>query len=87
MKKSSERYVFQFKTEGYQKPQQIVLPIYPTDAVREAIVNAICHRDYSIVGGAISIAVFDDRMEIWSDGALPTGITIKQLKYAHQSNH
>lgn len=68
-----------------ERPERIEKPLYPTDAVREAVVNAICHRDYSIIGGAISIAIFDDRMEIWSDGRLPSGINLEQLKHTHSS--
>jgi ATP-dependent DNA helicase RecG len=60
-------------------------PLFPTLALREALVNAICHRDYSIVGGAISIAVFDDRLEIASTGTLPHGITVNDLKRDHTS--
>lgn len=60
-------------------------PLFPTEALREALVNAICHRDYMISGGAISLAVFDDRLEIWSDGSLPLGITIDALKRDHPS--
>jgi ATP-dependent DNA helicase RecG len=60
-------------------------PLFPTLALREAVVNAICHRDYSIVGGAISIAVFDDRLEIASTGTLPFGLTVEDLKREHTS--
>lgn len=60
-------------------------PLFPTLALREALVNAICHRDYSIVGGAISIAVFDDRLEIASTGTLPFGIEVSDLKRDHTS--
>jgi ATP-dependent DNA helicase RecG len=48
-------------------------------------VNAICHRDYSIVGGAISIGIFDDRLEITSTGTLPFGLTVEDLKREHTS--
>lgn len=60
-------------------------PLFPTLALREALVNAICHRDYSIVGGAISIGVFDDRLEITSTGTLPFGIKVGDLKSDHTS--
>jgi ATP-dependent DNA helicase RecG len=48
-------------------------------------VNAICHRDYSAAGGAISIAIFDDRLEIASTGTLPFGVRIEDLKRDHAS--
>jgi ATP-dependent DNA helicase RecG len=54
-------------------------------ALREALVNAFCHRDYSILGGAIYVAVYDDRLEIISMGTLPPGITVDQLKRPHAS--
>ena len=53
-------------------------PLFPPLALREALVNALCHRDYSIVGGAISIAVFDDRLEIkwlWDLGDVATAVS------------
>ncbi len=58
---------------------------FPFLALREAVVNAICHRDYSIPGGAIHIAVYDDRLEIISTGLLPPGITVADLKRDHPS--
>jgi len=60
-------------------------PLFPLEALREALVNAICHRDYSRAGGAVSIAIYDDRLEIWSDGTLPFGLRIEDLKRDHQS--
>jgi len=60
-------------------------PLFPPLALREALVNALCHRDYSIAGGAISIAVFDDRLEITSTGGLPFDLTVEDLKRDHSS--
>lgn len=60
-------------------------PIFPPLALREALVNAFCHRDYSIPGGAVSVGIFDDRLEITSTGVLPQGITIDDLKREHTS--
>jgi len=60
-------------------------PIFPPLALREALVNAFCHRDYSIPGGAVSVGIFDDRLEITSTGVLPQGITIADLKREHTS--
>ena len=57
---------------------------WPLLAIREAVANAIAHRDYTI-SSSISIAVFDDRVEIWSPGKLPEGITIEKLKKRHDS--
>lgn len=60
-------------------------PLFPPEALREALVNAFCHRDYSLVGGSVSLAIYDDRLEIWSDGTLPSEIKIEDLKRDHQS--
>ena len=60
-------------------------PLFPPVALREALVNAFCHRDYAIVGGAVSLAIYDDRFEIWSDGTLPSEISIEDLKREHLS--
>ncbi|HEX6901788.1 MAG TPA: ATP-binding protein [Thermoanaerobaculia bacterium] len=60
-------------------------PLFPLEALREALVNAFCHRDYSYPGGSVSLAVFDDHLEIWSDGNLPFGTTIEDLKRDHLS--
>jgi ATP-dependent DNA helicase RecG len=60
-------------------------PLYPPLALREALVNALCHRDYTIPGGAVNVAIFDDRLEIISAGLLPAGITVDDLKRNHVS--
>lgn len=54
-------------------------PQYPPEALREALVNALCHRDYSEAGASIGVAIFDDRLEVWSYGRLPGGLTTQQL--------
>lgn len=63
---------------------------YPEDACREALTNAIAHRDYSIEGRAIEVYVFDDRLEVQSPGALLSTVTIqgiKRLEGVHQSRN
>ena len=57
---------------------------YPPDAFREAIVNAICHRDYE-ERGDIQIRVFDDFLEVWSPGKLPEPLRLEDLKKTHKS--
>ena len=56
----------------------------PEPALREALVNAIAHRDYS-TGNPIQIRVYDDRIEIWNDGRLPENWTVKDLLGKHAS--
>lgn len=60
---------------------------YPLEAVREAVVNAICHRDYIVGGQRIEIRLFDDRMEIVSPGRLPGHITLDNLLEEHYSRN
>ena len=50
-------------------------PLYPPLATREALANALCHRDYSIGGGSVGIAVYDDRLEVTSSGSLHFGLS------------
>ncbi|MCK4329133.1 putative DNA binding domain-containing protein [candidate division WOR-3 bacterium] len=57
---------------------------YPPDAIREAIVNAICHRDYE-PSSNVQIRVFDDRIEVWGCGALPEPLIPDDLKKKHKS--
>ncbi len=57
----------------------------PLDALREILLNAVMHRDYSHYSGYVAIVVFDDRIEIRSYGRLPTGITVEQLSGRHDS--
>ncbi|MFQ6092807.1 MAG: ATP-binding protein [bacterium] len=52
---------------------------YPSFAWQEAIVNAVAHRDYSILGLSIEIWMFDDRIEVRSPGLLPEPVTIERL--------
>jgi ATP-dependent DNA helicase RecG len=56
----------------------------PEPALREAVVNAIAHKDYSS-GNPIQISVYDDRIVIWNDGHLPENWTIKDLLGKHAS--
>ncbi len=58
---------------------------YPLDALREATVNAIVHRDYYDPSGFTEIAIFDDRIEIWNNGMLPAGISFPDLLKPHRS--
>ncbi|MFI4956126.1 MAG: ATP-binding protein [Gammaproteobacteria bacterium] len=60
--------------------RRIDKPLIPYGAIREALVNAICHRDYSIYGGAIYLAIYDDRMEIFNHGGLQQGTSLEMIK-------
>lgn len=57
----------------------------PPDVVREAIINAVAHRDYAVAGQAIQVSVFVDRVEISNPGALLPPLTPEDLFKAHRS--
>jgi ATP-dependent DNA helicase RecG len=57
------------------------LPQYDMISVFEAITNAVAHRDYSMYGAKIRLRMFDDRMELYSPGAIPNTMTIESLPY------
>lgn len=54
------------------------VPQYPPFAIREAVINALLHADYSMTGCHIQIAIFDDRIEFTNPGNLPFGQTLRQ---------
>lgn len=56
---------------------------YPIEALREAVINALIHRDYFQTGAEIQIRVYDDRVIITNPGSLPDGITVEELKREH----
>ncbi len=70
-----ERHTYTSSIIGRVKRRDI--PEYPPVALREAVINAIVHADYAIKGIAISIAIFDSRIEITNPGGLPFGLTLE----------
>lgn len=60
-------------------------PLYPPLALREALANAFCHRDYAIGGGSVAVAIYDNRLEITSSGGLHFGLTPDALMRPHES--
>ena len=65
--------------------ERIDEPMYPPLATREVLANALCHRDYSIGGGSVGIAIYDDRLEVTSSGSLHFGLTPEKLFAPHES--
>ena len=53
---------------------------FPEGVVREAIVNALVHRDYTITDTEITLTIYADRMEIESPGSLPNNLTVEKMK-------
>lgn len=56
------------------------IPAYSEIALREVLINAIAHADYSLSGMRIMIAIFSDRLEVQSPGLMPFGMTIDTFK-------
>jgi len=73
------------KIEGFKR---VYKTEYPIEAIREVVVNAVAHRNYSIAGSSIRIFIFKNRIEIYSPGRLPNTITLNNMLYAQQTrNH
>jgi ATP-dependent DNA helicase RecG len=70
-----------FPEDSFVRVDKFTVPVL---AAREAMINAICHRLYQN-NSSISLAVFDDKMEIWNSGFLPRELTLENLKEKHQS--
>ena len=62
-----------------KEPARVDLPEYSENALFEAVVNAVAHRDYSIGGSRIRISMFEDRVEIQSPGSLPNNLTVESM--------
>ncbi len=72
-----------YRIEGMDR---IEVPEYPTSVIREALVNAVAHRNY-FDANAIQVNIFDDRIEFLNPGALPEGLTLENLgSYSIQRN-
>ena len=63
------------------------LPEYPEPVLREAIVNALAHRDYGLTGATVDVTVWDDRIEVRSPGPLPGHITLDNMRAEHYSRN
>jgi predicted HTH transcriptional regulator len=65
------------KTQGFSR---VAIDEYPYDALREALVNAVAHRDYGIQGASIRIEKFADQLQILSPGGPPPPITMSKIR-------
>ncbi len=68
------------KREFYDGPVRRDIPLLPLEALREAVVNAVVHRDYAITGSPVLVDVFPDRIEITSPGTLPNRMTVSMVR-------
>jgi len=69
------------RTEGPQAPVRLELP---REAIEEALINALVHRNWRL-SASVEVRLFADRVEVWTPGALPEGITIPELYETHSS--
>lgn len=60
---------------------------YPQAVLREAILNALAHRDYALAGATVDVTIWDDRIEIRSPGSLPGHITVDNIREEHYSRN
>ena len=65
-----------YRIEGLRRQN---IPEYPMEAVREAITNAVMHRDWFFDGANVFVEVYTDRIEVISPGSLPEGLTLADL--------
>lgn len=66
--------------EAYDGLYRRDLPLAPEDVIREALVNAVIHRDYAITGSKVMFEVFDSHISITSPGSLPNHMTVEEVK-------
>lgn len=59
---------------------------YPLEAVRETVVNAIAHRDYTIVVMDIELSIYEDRLEVISPGRLPNTVTVEKMRAGYRAS-
>jgi len=69
------------RAKGSEAPVEYELP---RDAVAEAIVNAVAHRDYAS-NASVQVMLFSDRLEVWNPGELPPPLTMELLRAPHAS--
>jgi ATP-dependent DNA helicase RecG len=68
------------KFEGLQREEK---DMYPPQAIREMLLNALVHRTY--MGAPVQMRVFDQQLSIWNEGTLPNGLSVEDLKTDHNS--
>lgn len=68
--------------KGFVREEHLEIP---AEALREALINALCHRQYEKYNLTIGIAIYDDRIEIENPGILPPKLTVESIKLPHIS--
>ncbi len=72
------------KSISYDGLHRIEKTEYPYEAIREILLNAIVHRNYS--GAPIQVSIYNDRLMVWNYGTLPEGLTVEDLTRKHASH-
>ena len=67
------------KTAAFKDQGRLDRPQFDMSAVFEAVVNAVAHRDYSIHGSKIRLRLFENRLELYSPGAIPNSMDVEDL--------
>ena len=75
------------KVAAFKDCGRVDQPQFDMTAVFEAIVNAVAHRDYSIYGSKVRLRLFENRLELYSPGAIPNGMTVGSLPHIQASRN
>ena len=75
------------KVAAFKHMGRVDRPQFDVEAVFEALVNAVAHRDYSIYGSKIRLRLFGDRLELHSPGAIPNAISVERLEHLQSSRN
>ena len=70
------------KIVGLRREEHLEIP---AEALREALINALCHRQYDDPRTSVSLAIYDDRIEIMNPGRFPMGLTEESIMEPHDS--
>jgi ATP-dependent DNA helicase RecG len=76
-------YKFLTKRILFEGIQRFEMEIYPSQAIREMLLNALVHRTQ--IGSPIQIRIFDEQISIWNEGNLPNGLSVEDLRMNHNS--
>lgn len=74
---------FFVKPVDFEGLQRIEKGEYPVAAIREMLLNALVHRNYT--GSSVQMRIYDDKFSIWNEGTLPEGLSLESLKRQHPS--
>ncbi len=75
------------KTAAVKNLGRTDMPQYDLEAVFEAVVNAVAHRDYSIHGSKVRLRMFENRLEIYSPGGIPNSLSVESLRYRQSARN